>query len=638
MTQTNMDTTRTYTQIIKVIDTVPPSLACKDTTICISGTDCLNEINLPIVVSDNCSDEIWFTLSIDADGDEIYESVQSHVRNLKGTFKSGTYKIKAEAVDHCKNISICTFTLTMKDCKAPTPYCLNGIATVIMPTSGNLEIWASDLNKGSFDNCTSSDKLKFTFDEKATEPSRIFTCKDLRNGKIQLIDVDIWVHDEAGNKDFCSTYIQLEDNPSVENPEGVCPDLVASLVSIVGTAENESKEPIEKVIVKTTADGSGLPTYITSTTGKFAFSNIPYKGKVTVVPSRNDDPMNGISTLDLVLIQKYILGQASLNTPYKMIAADVNRNGTIDVLDLLELRKLILGLYDKLPESDSWRFIPKSHTFTNPSDPWSYPVEVRLESIEKDQLIEFTGIKVGDVNNTSAPHSLIGTEIRESEGGLVLKTEDKKIKKGNTIRLELSSENFNQYLGLQGTMVHHGLRFVDIEPGKIEISRTNLGIKYKESSLTFSWHQPQPISVKKSDVLFTLVFVAEEDVILSESIFIGSQTTRAESYRDLTKAYPLSLGFTDPKGKIQVASELFQNYPNPFKSGTLISMQLAQSGFGTLSIYDIQGRVVKTISKNWDKGYNEIKIDKTVLSSPGIWYYKFNSKFFNSTRKMVFIE
>ena len=627
-----------YTQIIKIIDTVPPSLSCKDTTICIIGNDCLKEIDLPIKVTDNCSDDIWFTLSIDADGDGLYESVQSHVRNLKETYSRGTYKIKAEAVDHCKNVSNCTFTLTMKDCKAPTTYCLNGVATVIMPTSGNLEVWASDLNKGSFDNCTASNKLKYTFDEKAAEPSRIFTCQDIKNGKIQLIDVKIWVHDEAGNKDFCSTYIQLEDNPTSENQDGVCPDLVASLVSIVGTAENESKEPIENVIVETTANGAGLPAYVTSTTGKFAFNNLPYKGNVTIVPARNDNPMNGISTLDLVLIQKYLLGQANLNTPYKMIAADVDQNGSIDVVDLLELRKLILGIYDKFPESDSWRFIPKSYTFTDPSAPWSYPAKVVLKSIEKDQLIEFVGIKVGDVNNTSAPHSLIGTEIRESVGGLVFKIEDKKITKGNIIRLNLRSDNFDQYLGLQGTLVHRGLRFVDIEPGKLEVSRANLGVKSKESSLTFSWHQAHPIILKKSDILFTLVFVAEVDLILSESIFIGSQNTRAESYKDLTNAYPLSIGFTDPKVKTNATSKLYQNYPNPFKTGTVISMQLAQSGFGTLSIYDMQGRVIKNFSKNWDSGYNEIRIDKTLLPSLGIWYYKFDSKFFNSTRKMVVIE
>ena len=43
--------------------------------------------------------------------------------------------------------------------------------------------------------------------------------------------------------------------------------------------------------------------------------------------------MNGVSTLDLVLIQKHILGSRSIETPYKMIAADIDNNNDITVLE-----------------------------------------------------------------------------------------------------------------------------------------------------------------------------------------------------------------------------------------------------------------------------------------------------------------
>mgnify|MGYP000727113042 CR=1 FL=1 len=62
---------------------------------------------------------------------------------------------------------------------------------------------------------------------------------------------------------------------------------------------------------------------------------------------------------DLVLISKHILNVERLDSPYKMIAADVNNSQTITTLDLIQLRKLILGKIDKLPESSSWRFFDK---------------------------------------------------------------------------------------------------------------------------------------------------------------------------------------------------------------------------------------------------------------------------------------
>ena len=45
----------------------------------------------------------------------------------------------------------------------------------------------------------------------------------------------------------------------------------------------------------------------------------------------------------------HVLGQEVLDSPYKMIAADINNDKEISALDLIELRKLILGVYNELP-------------------------------------------------------------------------------------------------------------------------------------------------------------------------------------------------------------------------------------------------------------------------------------------------
>ena len=121
-------------------------------------------------------------------------------------------------------------TWTIKDCKNPTPYCYNGIATVIMPSSGEVTVWASDLDAGSFDNCT--DSLLFTFDEAGEEIGRTFTCDDLQGGPSAQIEVEVWVTDEAGNKDFCITYLLIQAGDST------CADI--SGLSNTGDKKNES--------------------------------------------------------------------------------------------------------------------------------------------------------------------------------------------------------------------------------------------------------------------------------------------------------------------------------------------------------------------------------------------------------------
>ena len=70
-----------------------------------------------------------------------------------------------------------------------------------------------------------------------------------------------------------------------------------------------------------------------------------------------------MSTFDLVLISKHILGINTFDSPYKHIAADVNQSGSITAFDLVQLRQLILNITTEFSNNDSWRFVDANHTF-----------------------------------------------------------------------------------------------------------------------------------------------------------------------------------------------------------------------------------------------------------------------------------
>ena len=72
-----------------------------------------------------------------------------------------------------------------------------------------------------------------------------------------------------------------------------------------------------------------------------------------------------MSTLDLVDIQRHLLGLDPLDSPYKMIAADANNSESLTAIDLVEIRKLILGLYLEFPNNASWRFVDKDFVFSS---------------------------------------------------------------------------------------------------------------------------------------------------------------------------------------------------------------------------------------------------------------------------------
>ena len=94
-----------------------------------------------------------------------------------------------------------------------------------------------------------------------------------------------------------------------------------------------------------------------------------------------------------------------------MIAADANKSGSITTFDIVELRKLILGIYQELPNNTSWRFVDKAFAFPNPNNPFqtTFPENISVASscMTSHMDDDFVGVKVGDVNGTAVANSLV---------------------------------------------------------------------------------------------------------------------------------------------------------------------------------------------------------------------------------------
>ncbi|MCH7964257.1 MAG: VCBS repeat-containing protein [Bacteroidetes bacterium] len=81
--------------------------------------------------------------------------------------------------------------------------------------------------------------------------------------------------------------------------------------------------------------------------------------------------------------------------------------------------------------------------------------------------------------------------------------------------------------------------------------------------------------------------------------------------------------------------KLFQNFPNPFNPGTVISWQLALPNFVTLKIYDVLGSKVATlINTELQAGNYKIEFDGAEFPS-GIYFYQLNADNFSDVKKMI---
>ncbi|MBC8191060.1 MAG: T9SS type A sorting domain-containing protein, partial [FCB group bacterium] len=88
------------------------------------------------------------------------------------------------------------------------------------------------------------------------------------------------------------------------------------------------------------------------------------------------------------------------------------------------------------------------------------------------------------------------------------------------------------------------------------------------------------------------------------------------------------------------SSRLLGNYPNPFNPTTNIRFDLATSGEVTVSVYDVQGRLVSDMSMGqMDRGIQQITWNAGQdLTSTGLYIYKIHTPQSTLTGKMMLLK
>lgn len=178
--------------------------------------------------------------------------------------------------------------------------------------------------------------------------------------------------------------------------------IFAQNLSISGNVLTENGTPICAVIVRLLDENDNdLATSLTDENGDYSFSNLENGKTYSVVVTKNDDVLNGISTFDVVLLINHILGRETLESPLKIYSLDVNNSSSLSVIDAILLRRVILGLDERLPTSN-WRFLPADIQIgeNNPweaGDPHIKVFENLTASVEDSNFI---GVKTGDANGT----------------------------------------------------------------------------------------------------------------------------------------------------------------------------------------------------------------------------------------------
>ncbi len=559
----------TFTQVIKVVDQEAPQFELQDMEVCIEGSNCFAEVSLPQPDISDCSTSLTTEITTDLPN-PVAGDPYSYTDVPAGVY-TATYAVS----DDCGNTAFRQMTITVVDCKKPTPYCVDGLVLVFDQT-GEITIWASDFDAGSFDNCPGT--LSFSFSADTSDLSRTYFCEADQG----IQPIELWVTDAAGNQDFCTTFVDLQDNL------GVCDDLVV----ISGHIYTEEEEMVAHVRVE--VNGGDYTDY-TGTDGQYGFTQLPIGGDYTLTPMHDTLPGNGVSTLDMLYLQLHILQLQPLNSPYKLIAADVNNNGQISTLDLVYMQKLILGLLEEFPNNTSWRFVDADYIFPDSTNPWYevFPEVLNYNNLEFDDLAaDFIAVKVGDLNSSASTNLQGGNGVEMRSGELaLLDVEEVRFRAGEEVQAFLRLPADEALRALQFTLHFDPemLSFAGIPEGAC-LGADHVNTRFADSGrLSFAWADVQP-SCRKGEALMGFTFRALQDGRLSEALSLSDELTPALAFGTDDLALRPVLRFrADEAGPQLFVGKV---YPNPMRERAILPYYLDEPTTLILSVYDLSGRLL----------------------------------------------
>jgi Cohesin domain len=626
-----------FVQVIKIEDTLPPDIKGMPGDVTVGTQNCLANFTLPkpAAIFDCASNLPLTSLSV-----STAMTGQNPVDPFAFTnVPKGIYTITYKATDDCGNIGTYSFKVTVKDTTKPTAIVANGLATNV-GSSGSAMLTARHFDKGSKDNCTANKDLIFAFSKDPKDTMLMIDCATFKpkcDDPVFYLTVKIWVRDEAGNWDFVDTYIALTKN----NSPCTC------FKNIAGAIETTKGEKVQDVLVNITSNGvSIVKPFTTGINGSFSVPSIGSNSSYDIAPKKNIDPTNGVSTADLVLMTKHILGQQPFDSPYQWIAADVNKSGKVSTADIVELRKLILGLNPTFVNNNSWRFVDKNYVFKNAKDPLAevFPENKVLQNLNNSA--DFIAVKIGDINSTAKANNTSGTGIGRSSETFVLQAENMKIEAGQIYTIPVKAASLSDVAGYQFTLNFdkNALEFVSVKHHD-NGSDADFGLTHLEDGvITTSWMNASNIDLPNNETVFTLVFKGKNKTTLAKVLKITSDYTPSEAYTQKGDPMNVELNFIsktappfslNPSYEIE-SFELFQNQPNPFRNNTIVAFYLPEAAHAVLTVYDQTGRLLKKIEGDYGKGKSEIKVED--LSAAGLLIYRLDTPDHTATKRMLMIE
>lgn len=337
-------------------------------------------------------------------------------------------------------------------------------------------------------------------------------------------------------------------------------------------------------------------------------------------PVKNTDPRNGLSSFEIFLGQRLLLGYEvpQIVDPRQILSLDANCSQSFTNLDLYLLQRLLIDDLEEVPGCNSWTFIPDSHEF--PAD-WNqnnvFPAPRRAEVVlESDSMVMFTGVKIGDLIGDADPG--------RSTGDLALELalpENPQVGETYTLRLDLADAQ--ELVSFQGGLqLADGLELVSVAGASLP--ELVIGDRLSErGQLLLSWFsetgEAQALTAGASLVE---VAVRVTDRFRSTDAWLSFDPNAMDAAAHNATASRLIPTINEMAPAVATSAfRLYPAVPNPAADFTDLRFDLPEAGATELLLFDALGRQIARRLQNLDAGSQSLRLDTRALPA-GTYHYQ----------------
>jgi uncharacterized protein (TIGR02145 family) len=367
-------------------------------------------------------------------------------------------------------------------------------------------------------------------------------------------------------------------------------------------------------VILTLSNSLGSKSAITDVNGNYSFSNISL-ANYTLTPSKLTEakPRNGVSTLDIGLIQAHVLNKKPFQTPYQVIAADVNGSGTITAADIILIRRFILGSETNFG-GKLYSFVDKKHVFTNPLNPFPFPQSININNTQNQVVGDFIGVKLGDVNFDNTPQNFVPKASRDRKIEFVYEIITPTVsKRSNEVIYRIKSAKQQELLGMQFTL-NWDSKLAEL----LAVEHNPLGIFLANEtgdngSLGLSWNAGSgtPKMLQENEVVFE-IRVKLNARYMSVPLNINDDLLEREAFNADFKLKELSLKLENVSNTVISTDVKLNVFPNPAQGNFTLNFNSNMAEKGYILLTDMLGRTLVNQEIQISKGMNNVMIDLPV--------------------------